>query len=599
MTSFSEFASGVKRRRRASDVDGDEDDDRWADPYMNEIRQLFPMKHRTDLYEETALDPRFHSNKFDVSEFVAPSTLPALEDLDFTIFSADIVCKFYSQKPSGSNWNFMLPSIGFAVGSLAGLATYYVITGASSVLADYIYSMHIPTEYIGTATAIATNLESRAGALTQFGMSVGAAFLTGSKTGRKVQSYVERNLRKRRRLMEVAQTLQNANTDSNLSNLKNQCLNIYALLCDSRVECQTCEHNDPYNCRKAYLESFGNSINDIQRYLHLPNSILTWTASENFERGIHEDFMFWKDVINKLLPGASGEVGLILTLLYRNLKSIDRREAIASNARGMLTRLFLLNKEQYKAAIRSCLLAMLMSSANDLIEFLQLCIFPKGDDKNKLSKTSIIEEVWQEIENKLNGIEIDIRIRKQHRFNYQGNAMPPEQSVYNNALDPVQENQRTLFEADVIDAQLRPPPDITLSSKMIIRRYCHHLIKRLTEGLDISLDAWIIAVKRKIDSDPKIQRKEISNPLLEFCASYYNKILAGDDFEEENLVRSLQIYRKIKYSLLSGESRWLSAWTKDEDWKTFNTFKRNVTGNLNTAQEQEIQRLNQLVYSML
>src|SRR6476619_3948701 len=100
VVSFADLQNRPKRR-----VSEMEDDDNviWSQPYESLVRQHYPFKSKTDIYGDIALDPRYHTIVRDPSENIPPSSLPSAEDLDFTLLSADIVCKYWSQKQNVFN----------------------------------------------------------------------------------------------------------------------------------------------------------------------------------------------------------------------------------------------------------------------------------------------------------------------------------------------------------------------------------------------------------------------------------------------------------------------------------------------------------------
>src|SRR5689334_6853598 len=275
--SFSEFSRGTKRPR--------EDDDEISMPlareYGSKIRKKYPFRSTAEIYKAQGISDVFHTRQEDPDTHLIPEDFILPQHIDYTLLSADIICKYYSMKRSmtismGVAYNAVRDYVNSTeamadiAGTVAGVAAASVFTGAVIATAPYI-AKHTPLSLLRIAITTVRWLASPL---------LSGAFTTGISTygSRKVHNYIRDSLKRKRLKEGIAKHISDAEAfqreeDAALFRLKGNCVNIYSKLCESRG-LGVCNHKEPYNCRKMYLQSFPDSGTAMLTYMQIPNDIM-------------------------------------------------------------------------------------------------------------------------------------------------------------------------------------------------------------------------------------------------------------------------------------------------------------------------------------
>lgn len=597
-----------KKRRRASEVDNEQKIPSWSAPYERRIRDLYQLRSRADAYKNVAIHPKYTTFNGDYSDHIPPNVLPA--ELDFTILSADLICKYWAIKNNSllqfkefrialKNYNVPSTYLALMMGSIATYAATGMINAATVAVANKLYDLPFSSTWIEPVGQIANFIKTSK--FVTGGLLSSVMTASGLVTRQFTENYVDNILKertaKRRRKDVVDEFMNETNealleTDPTLLNLRGQCVNIYSMLCESR-NLPKCKHPEPYKCRKAYMDSFGDNTMIIKDYLDLPNKIIglhkdyPFLDEEKFSDKLTETFRTWKYVLNNL-PGSDGEVGLILSTIYYVVQDPNHRAAIASHVRGLFTSLFLIDKQdnttKYTKAIRSCLLTMLISQDNFLIEYIKLCIYPKTNDVNRYAKTDLIERIWQDIELLLDNIDIDLNIRHQKRYDLsKSDATFPESSeIETGSLpSPVIETPENIIQARALDDQLQR--EYSGMNSRPVQIYVNYLQKYLEE---IDIDIWTLALRERLKKmGNRIDLKNVAHPLMEFVIQRYKSFIM-DNLDKKQMASAFYFYNMVKATLLDIHPKLSNAvWTKSYDMRLFNSLR----ATLNKGQDTEEQ----------
>lgn len=594
-TSFSEFIAQDSKKRKHGDNTFDEEqppDLPWSTPYEGYTRKEYPWKSRADIYKHFAIDPRFYTRTEDPSANIPPYVLPGEPEVDFTLFSADIICKYWSLKDtrliSFRDWRHKIDEINVpstwlagALGGVSGYAMYASFSSFATVGANWLLMKPVPSSLVGTvstftswATGSTHPVASGISGLATFG-EMGRQ--VKKRATDKVDSWWIEKRKKRARgeaLKKYEDTSKQAlqDIDPDLLDLRIQCANIYSLLCETR-KLGKCPHAEPYNCRKMYLDSWGDQVNVITAYLDLPNRIIDrYVQRQHSDVSEYEDvvkpfFKEWYNIIIHTLPAAAGEVGLILSILFPMIYTVSHRTVLSVRTNTLLSWLFQTNESLYKMAIHSCIVSMLLSKDNSYIDFIKKCIFPQQGDPRRFAKTNVLEEIWQQVEEKLGDISIDIKIRMQRKYDFRGEtAAATDGEAAGNYIPPPFEITLEMMEmAGVIDEDIKKR--IAGYDRNPVKAYISYF--RLKNMDEQETYAWIVAfrdmVRRLDDKVHKDIYKSVVHPLISLVLDSYSDYRKGIITGHRVTFVAL-LYKIIKSMLInSREELAENIWTKEKD----------------------------------
>lgn len=599
MIDFSEFQSqGSSTSRKHGRVDEEQPpEEPYSSLYEQRVRKEYPLKSRADIYKHFALDPRFHRGEHPSSN-VPPHVLPTLPSLDFTILSADLICKYWSLQEnrllSVRDWSYKLEQVNVpstwlsvAIGGITGYAAYATFSAAAGAGANALLMQPVPKLLAKPVATFTTWASSSTHPIASSLSSMVAAPTVGTSakkiTRNKIDSwYIERKKKQARQnaLKRYENSSKQAlqDIDPDLFNLRLQCTNIYGLLCESRG--LKCAHPEPYNCRRMYLDSWGeDQVGVIHDYLNLPRDLyrlyeqLREQDSSIFNDEIKPLFEKWYFTIRKHLPSAAGEVGLILSLLYPHLLG-KHRMVFSVRVKTMLSWLFKESVDLYRIVIHSCFVSMLLSKDNSFIQFVQGCVFPDPADRTKVTKSNILEEIWQNLEEKLDDISVDVKIRVQKRYDYRGTKLQEQKE-----MPAFQITTELLERAGAIDAEIKQR--MAGYTKNPTKVYVDYLRIQMKDPEFDENDtrAWIVAFRNmvtKLDGSGRDIYKMVAHPLISYILSTYNDYTNGLATSDQ-VVYVVKLYRMIKNMLINCRDELSnSKWTEEEDVKILKRLESTV-----------------------
>jgi hypothetical protein len=569
----------------------------WTNPYREKVRSQYPMKSRSETYKYFGIDPKYHTRNEDPSENVPPYTLPSEPELDFTILSADIICKYWSMKENRLvNFRDMryrmeqlnVPStwLATAIGGVAGYAMYASFTTIATTGAKWMMMRTLPSQFVAPVSAITTWASSS----THPVISAVTGATTWGSVGSQVKKqttekldkmWVERRKKKARqdaiKKYEEISRLTLQDVDPDLFDLRSQCVNIYSLLCESR-KLEKCTHSEPYNCRKLYMDSWGEEKDIITEYLDIPNQMIAaYTEHQDvnfFDEVAKPLFVRWHNIMMYSLPSAAGEIGLILSIWFPLIKTTNHRLVISNRVNLLLSWLYRNNISTYKMGIRSIFISMLVNKDNYFVAFLKRCVFPPKEDPHKYEKTHVLEEIWQELEEKLEGVTIDINIRMHQKYDFRGKKTEEASQP----LSPEVLPSKFEITADLVDNADSLFHDMRTRmsgfEKNPIKNSINYL--RSKELSEYGVFAWIVLFMRLVEEiqphpHPNIY-KVVVDPLMQLILDSMTEHQKGT-LSADKVRYFARLFKTIKAMVKPLREDLDDQWTQQRDLETFYKLK--------------------------
>jgi len=617
--------TGTKRKRSEEDVRRGIRVPR-STPFQEQARTAFPMAAQASLYGNVIFGPiRPHIE--DPTQFRAPANLPTVQDLDFTLFSADIVCNYYTQFTFMQSSKQLLMGtaiqlaiakgpilnalqIGTATALAYGALSMIYDTFADTVV-DALVTSRLPLSYIDAALSLGSYVSGLpklsgptvaiAGGILNVVVPMVKNRIKNYVSGRLVRMFPIRSEMHARTDEALLQTeiVQGAilqHRDPAQFELQTRCHNIYALLCQSEKSCGGCQHNDPYKCRNAYLNSLGVKRKVIDDYKKVPANIaLAYNQHINdaaaFGRIVKGEFRKWQTCV-KQFRGAADEMGLLTSLIFVVVENFDDLKTIVqSELREMLSRIFydkVLGEQGYKKSVKSLFASTLFTSSESYDEFVGDVVYPESEDANAGDKLRLCEQAWSEIEQATQIADEELRLRK---FRTQQIQQQVTETMSDEEMEQEEEEQ-------VIIQQLSPEAE-RLKNDIIAKfppsqanpipshfKYLFEEMKK-KDVTDEFYTEWKASLREAVRHMklPNVLRTVVSSLTEEIYRFYW---VEGGNEEE-----ALRNYNEIKETLLNCRSELGKNWTADVDELAFNRFRTAIQLQERQRQQQQQQQQQQ------
>lgn len=195
-------------KRRASQIDDREAlEYPLSAEYENKVRDAYPFRSSANEYRYLAVNQRYHDRSDDPSANIPPAKLP--EILDFTLLSADTICKYWSLKENGTlnlksiriavgQYNVSPTYIALTAGLVTAYATYAVFGAVGVAVARGLYNLDVTSTWVEPLTLIANAAKYVIPVGGTFGTSMIMANV-GHVSGRAASDFVESKMKERRK----------------------------------------------------------------------------------------------------------------------------------------------------------------------------------------------------------------------------------------------------------------------------------------------------------------------------------------------------------------------------------------------------------------
>jgi hypothetical protein len=337
------------------------------------------------------------------------------DQLEFTLLSADIICKYYSAKESPSTSTaWALGHVRDILNSKENIAALF--GGVSSAAYTFLRSPVISilktwSQYFYGNPTFDTLLDSLV-LLEQHSLgpyiwptTLGlVGLLSTHTTVRYVSNQIRKRRNKRSRIEAVKEYYEETDEilhtlDSAASKLKTSCRDIYCMLCmrQNPQQKHECQHSEPSRCREQFLMSFPDFGYALLDYTKLPDKIIQTINSENTFDGVVN---LWKSAINNF-PEAANEVGLILSIVYVAMGLIaskSRMNELASKVNETFFSGDSVEMYVYWRMVRGCLISTLLSDDDEYHNWMETCYTPSKGVSEELKNEYDRVWNWMEIE---------------------------------------------------------------------------------------------------------------------------------------------------------------------------------------------------------